>query len=118
MSSSGSRYVPLCRSLIFGSVALLGACGGGGGPSSSSFDRSASLQTITFPDPTGVNPEATDSPPQNAPLVQQVVFTFNGRPDPNRVSTTTVQVRDENNLPVDGTFTVSGSTITFTPTLP
>ena len=54
--------------------ALVTGCSGGGGGGSQSFADVATLESITFPmqaDPT--------SPPSEAPLNQQVVFTFNLR---------------------------------------
>ena len=101
-------------------TALVAACGpgGGGGGSGASFDKSGQLVAVTFLDPQNVNVEAVDAAPTAAPLVQQIVFTFSGNPDPNKVGVQTFQVRDANNLPVAGHLDVTGNVVTFTPTLP
>ena len=104
-------------SLVAIASALL-ACSGGGGGGGGSYDKTAELLAILFPDPNDVNAEAEDAAPNLAPLVQQVVFNFSGRPDPNRISISTVQIRDASGFPVPGTFTVDGTSVTFTPALP
>jgi len=105
--------------LILAVAAAAAACGsGGGGGGGTTYDKSGQLLSVTFPDPNDVNAEATDTPPASAPLVQQIVLTFSTRPDPNRISANTLQVRDAANLPVSGSFTVADEVVTFTPTLP
>src|SRR5262245_46927701 len=106
----------LLRASVRGSlvalIPLLMACGGGGGGGGSGgADKHAQLLAVTFPDPNDVNAEPTDTPPAEAPLVQQVVLTFTGRPDPNLISVSTIQIRDAANLPVPGTFDVSGNEV-------
>jgi len=98
----------------------LAGCGGGGGGGSSSvaYSSHGELLAVDFPDPSNVNAESTDSPPAEAPLLQQVVFTFDGNPDPNLISINTIQIRDSSGFPVPGTFAVSGMVVTFTPQLP
>ena len=98
---------------------MLAGCGGGGGGSSSGgFDTHGKLLSVEFPDPSDVNPETTDTPPGAAPLLQQIVFTFDHKPDPNAVSSGSLQVRDESGFPVPGKFVVEGEVVTFTPQLP
>ena len=96
----------------------LAGCGGGGGSSGGAYDSHGKLLSIEFPDPSDVNPEPTDTPPGTAPLLQQVVFTFDHRPDPNNVGSSTLQIRDESGFPVPGTFDVEDEVVTFTPQLP
>ena len=98
-------------------LSALSGCSGGGS-SSSSYSTHGTLLSVDFPDPSGVNSEASDTPPGAAPLLQQVVFTFDGSPDPNVVSGNTIQIRDASGFPVPGSFAVSGTTVTFTPQLP
>jgi hypothetical protein len=100
-------------------VTWLAGCGGGGGHSSSGgFDAHGRLLSVEFPDPSGVNAESTDTPPGAAPLLQQIVFTFDHRPDPDDVGSSTLQIRDDSGFPVPGTFTVEDDVVTFTPQLP
>jgi len=101
-----------------GLLLIAGGCGGGGGSGGSAYDKSASLLAIEFPDPNGVNAEPEDRAPAAAPLVQQIVFSFSGNPDPNRVSSLTMPIRDAVGLPVGGRYVVNGPRVTFTPTLP
>src|SRR5262249_62423304 len=65
-----------------------------------------------------VNTEATDTPPATAPLLQQVVFTFDANPDPNSIDNNSIQIRDASGFPVPGVFVVAGPVVTFTPQLP
>jgi hypothetical protein len=95
----------------------LAGCGGGGG-SSSHYSSHANLLSVTFPDPSSVNQTSPDTPPQAAPLLQQIVFTFDGSPDPNTVGSNTLQIRDSSGFPVPGGFVVDGMVVTFTPQLP
>ena len=108
------------RAALVAFVALIAAtgCGGGGGSRSSGISSHGALLSVEFPDPTDVNAEPTDTPPGAAPLLQQIVFTFDERPDPNDVGSSTLQIRDENGFPVPGTFDVDGEVVTFTPQLP
>ena len=99
------------------SLLLVAACGGGGGGGSSSYDAHGSLLSITFPD--SGDPGGDDSiAPSDAPLVQQVVFKFSARPDPNLVSRLSLPVSDASGLAVPGRYDVAGDTVTFTPQLP
>src|SRR5262245_37571245 len=95
------------RLAFVAAAAALAGCGGGGG-SSGSFSTHANLLSVTFPDPSNVNSESTDSPPAAAPLLQQIVFTFDGSPDPNSVGSNTLQIRDPSGFPVPGRFVVDG----------
>lgn len=101
-------------------TALLFGCGSGGKSTTgaSSYESSATLLAVRFPDPNDVNSEPETSPPQTASLVQSVEFTFSGNPDPNRINATVIPILDASNLPVSGTFEVAGSVVTFTPSLP
>ncbi len=101
-------------------VATLGltACGGGGGGGSGDYDGSGTLLAIEFADPEELNLEPLDTPPQDAPLLQQIVLRFSARPDPNRIHSTSIQVQDESGFPVAGRYTVDGEQVTFTPQLP
>jgi hypothetical protein len=106
------------RLLALVALGGLAGCGGGGGSSSGPYDSHGKLLSIEFPDPADVNPEPTDTPPGAAPLLQQIVFTFDHRPDPNFVGSSTLQIRDESGFPVPGTFAVDDEVVTFTPQLP
>jgi len=131
--SVGDRILPIALRLvrpdgasraafpIGTSLALLAltSCGGGGGGSSGSgFDSHGKLLSVSFPDPSDVNTETTDTPPALAPLLQQVVFTFDSNPDPNTIGSGTIQIRDGSGFPVPGQFVVEGPVVTFTPQLP
>jgi len=65
-----------------------------------------------------VNTEPVDTPPAQAPLLQQVVFTFDSNPDPNSIGNSSIQILDENGFPVPGRFVVEGPVVTFTPVMP
>ena len=93
------------------------SCGGGGG-SGGSFSPKVQLLAVTFPDPGDVNVETEDVAPRDAPLLQQVVFTFDAAPDPNRVSSLTLPIRGPDGLYVAGRYDVDDVTVTFTPVLP
>ncbi len=107
--------LPVGGAFVF--LALSG-CGGGGGGSGGSFDAHGKLLSVEFPDPSDVNTEPTDTPPASAPLLQQVVFTFDANPDPNTISTSSIQIHDAGGFPVPGRFVVQGPVVTFTPQLP
>jgi hypothetical protein len=99
-------------------LALVGCGGGGGGSSGSGFDSHGKLLAVEFPDPSDVNTEPVDTPPAQAPLLQQVVFTFDSNPDPNSIGNSSIQILDENGFPVPGRFVVEGPVVTFTPVMP
>jgi hypothetical protein len=112
---------PRARSFVIVSslacTAAFSACGGGGGGSTALDDRVV-LIDVAFPDPAGINAEPEDVPPRDAPLAQQIVFTFDGNPDPNGVSSLSLPVRDPAGALVNGTYDVDGPRVTFTPALP
>jgi len=89
-----------------------------GSSSSSSFATHGTLLSIEFPDPSDQNAFPESEPPENASLVQQVVFQFNARPDPAKVSSQTLPIVDSLGLPVSGAYRVDGSKVVFTPSLP
>jgi hypothetical protein len=97
------------------SAGLAVDCGGGGG-SSGGYDRHGTLLSVEFPDPTGASDPAL--PPEQAPLLQQIRFAFDSRPDPNAVSSSSIAIRDEAGFPVPGRFDVDEEVVTFTPRLP
>ncbi|MBL8841403.1 MAG: hypothetical protein JNL90_07730 [Planctomycetes bacterium] len=110
----------LARAALLAAGALAASCGGGGGSSTgpNSYDAAATLQSVRFLDPNDVNSESESAPPQTAPLVQSIEFTFSGSPDPNRVNSTVLPILDDQNLPVPGRYTVDGPVVTFIPELP
>ncbi len=97
---------------------ILPACSGGGGGGSSGFDETATLTAISFPDPSNVNPEPELQAPLAAPLVQQIVLEFSGRPNPNQVTPDRIRIRDLRGSEVPGSFSVEQNRVTFTPDLP
>lgn len=104
---------------LAGTLCLITSCNSGGsGGSTSSFDKSATLLAVLFPDPNDVNPEDATEPPAAAPLVQQVQLVFDGRPDPDRVNSRSIAIVSPLGVPVPGTFEVVDRTVTFTPRLP
>jgi hypothetical protein len=97
-------------------VLLFVACGGGGG-GSSAYDAHGVLLSVSFPDSSGAGGDESNAPDE-APLVQQVVFKFSGRPDPNLVDRLSLPIADAAGLAVPGRYDVEGDTVTFTPQLP
>src|SRR5262245_58053988 len=95
---------------------LLVGCGGGGG-GSASYDAHGTLLSISFPDSSDPGGDESTAP-DDAPLVQQVVFRFSGRPDPNLVDRLSLPIADAAGLAVPGRYDVDGDTVTFTPQLP
>jgi len=116
LDGASRAALPIGTSLAL--LALTSCGGGGGGSSGSGFDSHGKLLSVTFPDPSDVNTEAVDTPPALAPLLQQVVFTFDSNPDPNTIGSGTIQIRDASGFPVPGQFVVDGPVVTFTPQLP
>jgi len=116
MESSKFRGVAVASAVCL----LVAGCGGGGGSSgSASFKAVGTLLAVTFPDPNDVNSEPEGSAPQNAPLVQPIVFTFSAAPDPTRINATVLPILDElSNLPVPGRYVIEGPEVTFVPDLP
>lgn len=101
-------------------AALLGCSrGGGGGGSRAGFDSRAVLLDVQFPDPADQNAEPEDEAPTTASLVQQIVMTFSGAPNPAEVGANTLPIRNgSTNVKVLGTYDVKGNVVTFTPALP
>lgn len=104
----------LLLSLLGTPLGLL-ACarGGGGGPSGASLPG-VHLTAIEFPDGDRVAAE----PPEEASLVQQVVFRFTGPVDGDSVHSRSLQIKDPSQALVAGSYRVQGSSVVFTPTLP
>jgi len=115
--SNGLRNTHRSALLAFSAVVASAGCSGGGSSSAGPSPHGV-LLSVEFPDPSDVNSESTDAPPGAAPLLQQIVFTFDHRPDPNTVGGSTLQIRDDNGFPVPGSFSVDGEVVTFTPRLP
>ena len=123
----------VCSLIIM--VFFASACGGGGsshGSSSSKFGDGISLVSIDFPKSVDLK-EYYDSPPQAAPLSQQIVFTFSG-PVQGPVDASSILIYSEVGLDYDGpqvlfdpvknlllakgTFQFHANMVVFTPQLP
>ena len=115
---------------------LLTGCGGGGGSSSdTSFTGQGEgirLLSITFPERVDLE-DATANPPADAPLSQQVIFTFSGLVQ-GEVSASSILIHADpglyysgpkvyldparNIVLAKGEFTVLSNLVVFTPNLP
>ncbi len=98
----------------FSLLAVLSSCGGGGGGSGGTAGHGV-LLSIEFPDPAQQN---SAYPPNNASLVQQIVFKFDVSPRPSEVSSATLPILDINGFQAPGTYRAQSSVVTFTPDLP
>ncbi len=117
---------------------LLGGCGGGGGGSGSTgFSMpggdNIALMAITFPLVIEEIDNAPATPPEEAPLSQQVVFVFSGAPQGNP-GYKSLQIyadvnagydgpevvldKERNIVPARGTWEKRGSIVVFTPYYP
>ena len=104
---------------VLPALLLWTACSGSGGSSGGAgFDRAGPLLAVTFPDPSNINSEDESTPPQAASLVQQIVFEFGGRPNPDSVDSGSIQVRTADGSPVAGRYLVDDHRVTFVPRLP
>jgi methionine-rich copper-binding protein CopC len=82
-------------------------------PVSSTFTTSASAaRPPTFQFLTSVPASGDAGVPVNSPIV----LTFSGQPDPASVSPNTIHI--SSTFPVNGVFSISGNTVTYTPTEP
>ncbi|MEW6741161.1 MAG: hypothetical protein AB1486_00230 [Planctomycetota bacterium] len=117
----------LCGLLTAGSVALVlspwmllgcGRGGGGGGGGGSVEYRQVVLEDLIFPDPSNQSSWGEKAPPDNASLVQRVVFVFSGPVDPEEADADSLQVRDLGNVPVPGEYVARGDEVTFYAALP
>ncbi len=104
------------QAVFLGFVLGIPACSGGGG--SGGGDAAIALVDLQFPDPSGQSGGNPAQSPEQASLVQQAVFVFDGAPDPGSVSAQSLQVKDAANFPVDGDYRLQGNRVTFTPRLP
>lgn len=120
--------------MLFLASLLFSGCGGGGSSSSGPMDPadSISLVSISFPKDVTLS-EFYDSPPQDAPLSQQVVFTFSG-PVQGDVTSSSILITSDPGLNytgplvlfdqakylvwAKGTFEVFSNVVVFTPILP
>ena len=112
------RSVAVLRLLALAAMAVVVGCSGSGGSSGGGFAKSAVLLEIRFPDPGQQNSGTVFDPPDNASLIQQVVFVFSEPPDPRQVGPTTLGIRDAGGFPAVGRYQVIGSRVKFTPELP
>lgn len=97
---------------------LVGACGRGGGSGGANSNASVTLVSLRFPDPSGQSGGDPERPPQNASLIQQVIFGFSGVPDANTVHARSLRILDPEGVPVPGRYEVIGRDAIFTPALP
>ena len=121
--------------LLFLLSLLFGGCGGGssGGSGRKLYDADAiSLVSVSFPEDLNLT-EFYGSPPENAPLSQQIVFTFSGpvlgdvtsssisiTSDPGMNYTGPIVLLDQTKylLRALGDFEVHSNVVIFTPKLP
>ena len=128
--------------LLIGSLSIgLLACGGGGGGSSgvaipgmsqNNAGDGIGLLSVTFPKSVD-QIEFYPSPPESAPLGQQIVFTFSGLVAGNVTSSSVLIYADagqaysgplvlleptKNVILAKGTFDIHGNVVVFTPDLP
>lgn len=116
-------------SLLFFIISLMGCGGGSGG--AAPMDGIA-LLSITFPGCTDLT-GATPIPPSDAPLIQQVVFTFSGlvqgpvssnailitaTPEADYSGPEIALDKSKNVIPARGTFEIFHNIVVFTPFIP
>ncbi|MEW6741162.1 MAG: hypothetical protein AB1486_00235 [Planctomycetota bacterium] len=100
-------------------LSLLPGCGGGGGGGGGSVEYSqVVLEDLIFPDPSNQSSWGEKAVPDNASLVQRVVFVFSGPVHPDEADADSLQVRDLGNVPVPGEYVARGNEITFYAALP
>jgi len=126
-----------CVSLLLAALFLVPGCGGGGGSSTAigaggSNPDEVGLLSINFPDAIDLTGGGTE-PPEEAPLSQQIVFTFSGVPQ-GPISYSSINIYaaidqdysgpecvvdwDKSIVPARGTYEVNGSVVVFYPILP